>query len=169
MMIAPESRLGDLALAVAGATEFPAPDHEGVVEQSPISQISDQCRGCLVRKAGLFADGVGQIAVVIPIAVEQLDEANVPFGQPPGQEAIVGERGFARLRAIHFQDFIGFLGDVHQFGDAGLHAISHFVSLDPGRDFRIADRVKLNLVQLPDAIEQLPPGRLADARRIGNK
>ena len=33
----------------------------------------------------------GQVVVVVPAAVEDLDDAHAALGQAPGQEAVVGE------------------------------------------------------------------------------
>src|SRR5258708_17815154 len=49
MVVAAVIRFGQTSLAVDGASEFPAPDDQRIVEQAPLLQILDQRRPALVR------------------------------------------------------------------------------------------------------------------------
>ncbi len=40
---------------------------------------------------------------MVPVAVIELDEPHAALGQPPGQQAVRGERAVAPLRAVHLQ------------------------------------------------------------------
>src|ERR1700752_2063646 len=69
MMVASEAGFSDLALAVSGAAEFASPNDESILEQTAPFQIHDQSRGSLIGQLGLFFDFLGQIAVVVPVAM----------------------------------------------------------------------------------------------------
>ena len=61
--------------------------------------------------------------------------------------------------------------DVHQFRNAGLHAVSHFILADAGRDFRVADVVEGELVQILDRIDDhlaLLTGHALGIREVEN-
>ena len=92
--------------------------------------------------------------MVIPIAVDKLDEADVAFGETAGEEAIIREARLARFGAILLEHFLGFFGNVHEIGNAGLHAISHFVGFDARGNLRIADGAELDFVELLDGVEE---------------
>src|SRR5207245_4200136 len=79
MMVAPETRFRDFALAVGRAPELPAPDHQGLVEQAPLFEVHDQSGGGRVAPLGLCLDLLGQVAVLVPVAMDQLNEAEVAF------------------------------------------------------------------------------------------
>ena len=66
--------------------------------------------------------------------MEQLDEADASFGQPSGQQAVGCKRPVAALGAVEIQHVLGFIGDVDQLGNAGLHPECQLVLADPGRD-----------------------------------
>ena len=49
-----------------------------------------------------------QVAVLVPAAVEDLDEPHVALGQPPGQQAVGGKRaGLARIRPVKLETLSG--------------------------------------------------------------
>ena len=78
-----------------------------------------------------------QIVVLVPPHIEELNKANSLFGQTPGQKAIVGKRPCAWLTAIQLVDRCGLVRDVHQVGNARLHAVSQFVLGNPRVNFGI--------------------------------
>src|SRR5579859_590536 len=78
----------EFTLAVNRSAEFPAPDDECVVEQPALSQILDQSRRRLVSIAALADNLFRQLNVLIPAAVEELDETHAALGQPPRKKAI---------------------------------------------------------------------------------
>lgn len=63
------------ALAIGGAAEFAAPDHEGIVEHAPLFEILYQSGTSLVDVMALIAVFGGEVVVSIPSAVENL---NIP-------------------------------------------------------------------------------------------
>ena len=68
MVVAAIVLLGEFALAVDGAAEFAAPDHEGIVEHAALLQVGDQRRAGLV---GIAAERRGQVVLVQPPWVSQ--------------------------------------------------------------------------------------------------
>ena len=80
------------ALGHGRAAEFAAPDDQRVVEHAALFQIGDQRGGRLVDFLGLELDVVFEIAVVVPVAVIELDEPHAAFGQAAGQQAVGGVR-----------------------------------------------------------------------------
>ena len=55
-------------------------------------------------------------AVVVPVAVIELDEPHAALGQPPGEQAVGGERAVAPLVPYSFERLGRLVGDVHQPG-----------------------------------------------------
>ena len=97
----------------------------------------------------------------------ELDEADVPLRQPPREQAVRRVRaGLPRLRSVHLEDRVGLLRQIHQVRHRRLHPIRHLVLTDARFDFRIAVRLVADLIELLHRIQHLPPGRLADPRRI---
>ena len=73
------------------------PDDQRLVEHPSLFQIHNQRGGRLISVLGLFRDVFRQIPVLIPAAMEELNETDSAFGQPTRQNAIERER--ARRRA----------------------------------------------------------------------
>jgi Ca2+-binding RTX toxin-like protein len=67
------------SLAHGGAAEFSAPEHERVLQHAAFFQIPDERRAGLIRIPGRLRHAGLDFAVVIPSAVVELDEADVPF------------------------------------------------------------------------------------------
>src|SRR4026209_1655192 len=107
-MIPPEAVLLDLALAVGSAPEFTAPDDERVIEQAALLQVHDQCCAGPVGVLCLCANAFGEVAMMIPVAMAELDETHAAFGETAREQAVVRERRLARLRAVGFQGFFRF-------------------------------------------------------------
>src|SRR5437016_10499439 len=91
MMVAAIIVFGELALRVAGASKFTAPNHQGIVEHAARFEVFDQRGAGLVCLASLGADAGGQVAMLVPALVIKLDEADAAFGQPPRQQTIGGK------------------------------------------------------------------------------
>lgn len=91
VMIPAEVGLGEFALAVDGATEFARPNHKGVVEQAPLFQIGDESVAGLVGVEALTLNAIGQIGVLIPTTVEELNASNISLGHASGEEAVEGK------------------------------------------------------------------------------
>jgi len=61
-----------------------------------------------------------------------------------------------------------FLGEVGEFGGAGLHLIGHLVGADAGGDFRVADLFVVGLIEVVDEVERLALGVGIDAGGVGD-
>ena len=82
------------------ATELGIPNNEGIFKKTAFLEISDKGRDRLIDLFGLLRKVIENAAVVIPPLVEELDKTSAAFDKAAGEEAIVGETGFARLGAI---------------------------------------------------------------------
>ena len=93
-----------VALRHRRAAEFAAPDDQRVVEQAALFQILDQRRRSPDRLRSRDHGNVAlDVAVMIPVAVIELDEAHAALGQPPRQQAVGGERAVAALGAVQVE------------------------------------------------------------------
>ncbi len=110
-VVVPASSL-PAALGHGGAAEFSPPDDEGIVQQTPLAQVREEGGNGLVD--GLAAGGVllADGSMGIPALVVELDEAHPSFGQFAGEQAVVGEGGFAGLGAVELAHGFRFAGDV---------------------------------------------------------
>ena len=72
---------GQTALRVARSAKLSAPEDEGVVQESPLLQITDQCRGRLVCFLTAPSDAAGEVVMMIPAAMKELHTANSAFNQ----------------------------------------------------------------------------------------
>ena len=168
VMIPPVIGRGQLALRVNRPAELPAPNDQGILEQSALTKIGNQGRGRLVGVPALSLDCVGQTPVVVPTHVKELDAANVSLRHAAGKQAIRGiGPGLQNVRSIAVEDMLGFLGNVGQVGHARLHAESHLVLGNTGVDLRIANHLPVLAVQLGDLVEHIPAHLAVDALRIG--
>ena len=61
---------------------------------------------------------------------------------------------------------LGLAGQIGEFRHGGLHAEGHFVLLDAGLDFRIADGGERAAVQFVEAVEHVAAGFARDAGRV---
>ena len=129
--------VASIALRHGGASEFSAPDYEGVVEHASLFEVLNECRRALVDALCDSGDGVLDPAVVIPAAVVKVYETHAPLGQSSGEYAVAGEGSVSGLGSVEVKDVLGFVGDVHQFGNAGLHAEGHLVLAYLGGDLGI--------------------------------
>ena len=93
-MVATVVFFGQRALRVDRAAELAAPDDQRVVQHTALLQILNQRGRWLVRLQALAANLLRQIAVLIPTAMEELDEAHAALGQAARQNAVgrVGSR-----------------------------------------------------------------------------
>ena len=93
--------------------------------------------------------------MLVPGFVEEFHESHPSLHEPPGQDAVVRERGLAGLRAVHVEDVLRLTGNVHQFGRARLHAIGHLERIDARLDLGIAHLLETHAVQAPDGVERV--------------
>ena len=110
MMVAPVIVASDVALAVDCAAEFSGKNHQGVFEQSTGLQVFEQGRGRLVDILALSSHIGREGGMMIPPAVEELNEADISFSHSPGEQAIacVGAR-LVDLGAVHVENILWFL------------------------------------------------------------
>ena len=102
----------------------------------------------------------------VPAPVEEVHEAHAFLDEAAGEEAVVGEAGFAGLGAVGFERRGLLLRDVHDFGHAGLHAESEFVLGDARDRLSVAEFVLLALVQVLERVERGATEVASHARRI---
>src|SRR5689334_7109214 len=101
VMIAPVIGLGQLALAINRATEFPAPDDQRVVQQPALLQIMNERRSRLIGAPALESQIARQVVVLIPAAMIKLNETNAALGPPARQQAVGGvSSGLARFGTV---------------------------------------------------------------------
>ena len=144
MVVATVVFLRKRSLAVNRSTEFSAPNDECVVEHSQPLEVLNE-RGCgLIDIFTLRRQVVGHVSVLVPATVENLDEPHASLGEPPGQKAVCRvSPGRFRFLTVEFKNLLGLLLNIHQFWDARLHPVRHFVLRDTGGNFWVAKLVKL--------------------------
>lgn len=132
------------------------PDHQRVLEQAALLEILDQGRRRLVDRLGHDPDVLGQVAVLIPALVVQLDESHVALGEPPRQQAV--GRIAARcldLGTVHVEDALRLVRKVHDLRHRRLHAVRHLVLGDARVDLGIEHTRVLFLLELPERVEHV--------------
>src|SRR5690349_11139763 len=106
--------------------------------------------------------------MLVPAAVKKLDEAHAALGEAPRQQTIGGEcAGLASVRTIELESALRFLREIGELGHGTLHPVRHLVLGDASGDFRIAEFVERETVQLTKIIDKAPPVVAGKARRIG--
>lgn len=153
-----------------GASEFAAPDDECVFEEAALFEVGDEGGAGLIGLAALVDEAFFDLGVVVPSGVVDLDEADAALGEAAGEEGVVGEGvfGVAGFGAVEVEGGLAFLGEVHEFGGSGLHAVGHFVGVDACFDFGVEGRVELLLVEIADEVDGIALGFHVEARGIGH-
>ena len=159
MMIASHQPRAAARLVHRRAAEFAAPDHERGVEQAALLEIPhERGRGAIGLEAELgdFRRDVGADAgaVGVPAAVIELHEPHAALDQAARQQAVVGERHLARLRAVQRVDRRRLARDVGQLRHAALHPVGHLVRRDARVDLRIAGLRAPHPVQVGHEIDR---------------
>ena len=95
MMVAPKIAFAKLALAIHRPSKLARPDDKRIVEQPTLFEIANERGGRLIHLSAFFGQLAGQIRVMVPASVVQLDEPHTPLDHAAGQQAVGGER--ARL------------------------------------------------------------------------
>ncbi len=109
---------GQFALTIDGPSKFPSPDDQGVLKQASILQILNKRPAGLVDITALIRQVSCYISVLIPAAVENLYEPNIPFHHPAGQQATGGKGSrFLDIGTIHLEHAFGFIRSVGQIRD----------------------------------------------------
>ena len=85
VMVAAVVVASQFPLTVNGSPEFASPDDERVIEESGPFEILNQRPRGLVDVFDLIHEIRGDVAVLIPSAMEELDESDVAFDHPPRQ------------------------------------------------------------------------------------
>src|SRR5438876_688438 len=102
------------ALAHRGAAKFAGPNEQGILEHIALFEIGDQCHARAIYFLRLERDAFLYAAVVVPILVVKLDEANAALSQAARQQAVRGEGAVARLAAIKIEDGLRLRANIHQ-------------------------------------------------------
>src|SRR5436190_6094799 len=133
MMVAAElaARSG-VRLHHGGASEFSSPNHQGVLEQTSLFEVFEEGGAGLIGFFGLFLHALVNLTVMVPTLMEKLNEPDSTLDKSAGQQTVHREGRLSRLGAVELQDFRSLLGDIHQFGSAGLHAPGHLKGIDAG-------------------------------------
>ncbi len=143
-------------LAHGRAAEFPAPNDEGVLEKSARLQVAHQCGATLVDFSAalrkILFKGFPGAAVAVPVGVVKLHEACAPFHEPAREQAISREGGGFGIDSVEVEGGLGFARDVDELGGAGLHAIRHFIGVDPGLNFGVAGGREMLEVEGADGV-----------------
>ena len=142
-------------MGVRGATELAAPDDEGVVEHAALFEVLDQRSRGLVDISGHLGQLILQAAMVIPVAVVELDEAHTFLGETTGEQGIAGEGARSiYFRTVTFHDRLTFAREVHEFRDTGLHAVGHLSLADARGDLGVARGGEVESVKFVRAFEE---------------
>src|SRR4051812_9410046 len=94
------------AIAALGhrcAAKFAPPNHDGVVEHTPLLEVGDEGGRRAICLLSFDRDVFLDAAVVVPVAVIELDKSNASFRQSSREQAIGCKRSVARFRSIEFK------------------------------------------------------------------
>ena len=157
----------ELPLRVDRAAELARPEDERVVEHAAAAEVGDERGLRLVDRLRLRAELAGQVAVLVPAAHVELDEAHVPLGEPPREQAVRGERaGLVDIGAVHLEGRRVLVAEVGELGHRHLHAVGHLVLRDARLHLGVEASGELLLVQAADEVEHLAAVLARDAVRI---
>src|SRR5207247_5135215 len=87
------------------AAKFAAPDDERVIQQAALLQVANERGAGPVGVLAVLLEIGDEISVLIPGFVKDFNETHALFDEPPREQAGIGERAFARLRAVPLQRF----------------------------------------------------------------
>ncbi len=133
-------------LGHGSTAKFTRPDDQRVFEHVSAFEILDQGGSSLVDQLGGIGNGSLDATMMVPATVVELNEANTPFCQSACQQAVGGKRSVTALGTIEVQGLLGFLGDIDQVRNAGLHPESHLVLADSRGNFRVGDGLVTELI-----------------------
>ena len=108
------------------------------------------------------------MAVLVPAAVHELDEADAALGHATGQQAVSSEAAIVPVivDTVHVKDVFRLLGEVGQLRHRSLHAEGHLILGDARVDLRIGEGLCRQFVQLFHTVEHAPATPRVDAGRI---
>ena len=156
-----------IALGHRRAAELAAVDDERVVEHAARFQVLDEGGGGLIDFAGAAAHVIAHGAVMVPVAMIELDEADAALGQAAGHQAVGAERAVGAGDAVVREGALRFVGEVAQGRHRGLHAEGHLVLGDARGDFGIIDDAVLQAIELLHRIDDVALPLGVDALRAG--
>src|SRR5579862_806209 len=76
MVVAAIVGAAEFALAINGAAEFTAPNHQSVIQHAALLQVLYQARTRLVHALALKGNVTGKVIVLVPPAMVELDETH---------------------------------------------------------------------------------------------
>ena len=91
------------ALEHGRAPKFASPNNERVLQQASLFQVGKQRPSRSIGQLAANTHISLQVAVMVPAAVVQLNEAHAAFRQASGQQTVGGVGAIARLGSVHFQ------------------------------------------------------------------
>ena len=154
------------ALEGGGAAEFAAQDDEGFFEETARLEVGEEAGDGAIDFRGEAGMIIGEIFVLIPIRMSDLDEADTAFTEATSEETLSGEGGGVRIiEAVEFFGEGRFAVDVHGIWGLGLHAEGEFEGGDAGLEDGIGGR--LGEVLAVDGVEEIELGALADGVVMG--
>ena len=86
------------SLSVNSAAEFPSPHDQGILQQTTLLKIFNQCSSGLVGIETLAHYLHRQYLMVVPTHMEELHKANVTFYQAACQDTVTGKTSLASRR-----------------------------------------------------------------------
>ena len=167
MVVPPVVGGGQTSLTINRPAKLAAPNHQGVLQHAPLLQVLNQASRCLIHILAPLRQICRQSAMVIPIAVVELNKPNTTLRQTPGQQAIRRKRtGLLRIIAVELEGTGGFFRDIGQFGHRRLHPESHLILSHPGSGFGVAKLLAGHPVQFPQRVQVGPAVLCAEPGRI---
>jgi len=108
-----------------------------------------------------------QLAVVIPVAVVELDEANAALGQPAGEQAVGRERPVPRHAAVEREGPRVLAPQVEQVGHASLQTERQLVLRDAGGELGVGSVCAVQAVEGVDRADVRGLPAAVHAGRVG--
>src|SRR5688572_33512466 len=104
-MVATQENGSAARLVHRRAAEFAAPDHERLIEQTPLLEVLDQRRASAIHIAAFprkLSEQIvpGASAVNVPAPVVKLHVADAAFDQAARQQAVVREAPLADRKSV---------------------------------------------------------------------
>ena len=90
-MIAAVVLMRETALRIDRTAKLATPDHQGFIEESARLQVLNQSPARLVNVLALARQSSGDVGVVVPVVVVDLDEPHAPLDHSPGEECRVSK------------------------------------------------------------------------------
>ena len=168
MVIAPVVGGRELTLRIDRTPELAAPDDQCVVQQPALFEVLDQGSGWLIGVTTLALDLSGQVAVLVPPHVIELNEADATLGEPARQQAVGGvAAGLQDVRSVKVEDRRRLADKVGELGHRRLHAIAQLVLGDAREDLGVAGQCVVQVVERGDLVEHLPSRAARAAGGVG--